>query len=190
MGRSFGRLAVVQAISICRLLGAVTFSAIAFQQYPLTLVCGVYVVAAISDVLDGFAARRLAVTSFAGGVLDLVSDKSLTVVSLLYAAARGIPIFPLAVISTRELISLGLRIVKVDGRQLWPTNRWFGGAIAAALWGNTALLILRGSDTAVLSIATGIYWACAAVLSLNLAWRLLASRRRIMRALGEGSESG
>jgi phosphatidylglycerophosphate synthase len=188
MSRSFGRLAV-QAISISRLLGAVIFSAIAFQQYPLALVCGVYLVAAVSDILDGFAARRLAVTSFVGSVLDLVSDKSLTVVSLLYAAARGIPILPLAVISTRELISLGLRIVKVDGRQLWPTNRLFGGAMAAALWGNTTLLILRGSDTAALWTATVVYWACAALLFLNLAWRVFTSRRRIMKALREGSES-
>jgi CDP-diacylglycerol--glycerol-3-phosphate 3-phosphatidyltransferase len=189
MSRSLGRLAAVQAISICRLLGAVAFSAIAFQKFPLALVCGVYVVAAVSDLLDGFVARRLAVTSFAGGILDLVSDKSLTVVSLLYAAASGVAIFPLAVIGTRELISLGLRAVKVGGRPLWPTNRWFGGAMATALWGNTFLLILSEPDTTVTSITAGIYWAYAAVSLLNLAWRLFTIRRGIMRALVEGSGS-
>ncbi|MGJ5175295.1 CDP-alcohol phosphatidyltransferase family protein [Bradyrhizobium oligotrophicum] len=188
MSRSLRTLAAIQAISIFRLLGAVLFTALAFQNVPPALLCGVYVVAAISDLLDGFVARKLAATSFAGGILDLISDKSLTVVSLLYAAAKGVPLFPLAIIGTRELISLGLRMVMVDGRALWPTSRWFGGTMTAVLWGNTFVVILRGPDKAVTSIAVGIFWGCAVVSFLDLARRLFSIRRHITRALAEEAE--
>lgn len=188
MSRSLPTLAAVQALSLCRLLGAVAFAATAFQN-SIALVSGIYAVAALSDLLDGFVARRLSATSFAGGILDLVSDKSLTVVSLLYAAARGIPLLPLAIIGTRELISLGLRMVKVEGHPLWPTSRLFGGAMAITVWGITFAMILAGNDTPVASIAAEVFWGCAIVSLLDLIWRLFVIRRQIMRVLREAAES-
>jgi phosphatidylglycerophosphate synthase len=182
------RILAVQLISISRLAAALVFSAIAFQPYPIVLVVGIYLVAAFSDLLDGFMARKLAVSSFAGTAIDLISDKALTVVSLLYAAAKGVAIFPLAVIAAREFLSLGLRLIEVNGKQLLPTSRLFGGAMAATLWGNTALFIVAGDDDYLRSWVTGIYWMSAGVLAVNFVWRLVVSRDRIMSVLVTGSE--
>jgi len=182
------RLVTVQAISVSRLFAALLFSWIAFQPYPVSLIAGIYLLAALSDVLDGFLARKLAVESFAGKVIDLISDKSLTVVSLLYAAAREVPILPLAVIAARELSSLGLRLIEVNGSQLLPTSRIFGGVMACVLWGNTVFLLVLGSNNRLYAIAVGIYWICAVLFAANLAWRLTTNRHRIRSALAEESE--
>jgi len=169
----------VHALSISRLLAALAFASIAFQRFPLALVAGLYFFAAFSDLIDGYIARKLEVASFLGQVIDLISDKSLTIVSLLYAAARGVAILPLAVIAARDLIVLGLRIVVVDGEQLLPTSRAFGGVMAACLWGNTLFLLLAGSTEKLFGIAGAVYWLCALIFCVNLATRIVASLHRI-----------
>jgi phosphatidylglycerophosphate synthase len=177
---------LVHGLSISRLLAALIFASIAFQDFPLWFVAGLYLVAAFSDVIDGYLARKWEATTFLGQVVDLISDKSLTVVSMLYAAARGVAILPLAVIATRELIVLGLRIVTVDGEQLLPTSRAFGGVMASCLWGNTLLLLITGADERLFALAGMIYWFCALVLAANLAIRLAVSSDRIRAALRGG----
>jgi phosphatidylglycerophosphate synthase len=100
---------------LLRLVAGLLFASLAFQGVPLGLLAMLYLGAMLSDLLDGLLARRLHVESFVGRILDLVSDKSLTIVSLLYAAARGISMLPLAMIATREIIMIGLRLVTVEG---------------------------------------------------------------------------
>ena len=188
MGTSAARLVAVQLVTLLRLAGAVIFSAIAFEAYPVWLVVGVYLIASLSDVLDGFLARRLSASSVFGRTLDLISDKSLTVISLLYAAARGIALLPLALIAARELLSVGLRLITVDGKPLLPTSRLFSGAMAVLLWGNTAFLVVLGSDPKISSTVNSIYWICAAIFAANLGSRLVVSRKRIIAALVADSE--
>jgi CDP-diacylglycerol--glycerol-3-phosphate 3-phosphatidyltransferase len=100
MGRPDIGVWLIQAISPARLIGALVFASIALQGFSPILVATVYTLAACSDLIDGYVARKLDVETFAGKIIDLISDKSLTVVSLLYAAAVGVDILPLAVIAT------------------------------------------------------------------------------------------
>ena len=79
----------MQSISLSRLLGALVFASLAFQNVPLWLVAAIYILAMCSDLLDGFLARRLAAISYFGKVLDLVSDKSLTIVSFTLCRRSG-----------------------------------------------------------------------------------------------------
>ena len=176
------RLWFVSSLSLSRLLAALLFSSLAFQNAPVVLVASLYLFAMSSDLVDGYLARRLKAGTYFGRVLDLVSDKSLTIVSLLYAAARGIDLAPLALIATRDLIMIGMRIIIVDRTQLLPTSRTLGGLMSLLLWGNTLLLVLKHSNTR-LQVANSIYWACALVFCWNLVVRLYRSRERITRAL-------
>jgi phosphatidylglycerophosphate synthase len=139
-----------------------------------------------SDLADGFIARKLNAESYAGKVIDLVSDKSLTIVSLLYAAERGIQLFPLALIATREIVVIGLRSVIVDGTQLLPTSRVFGGVMALGLWSNTLFLVFTPHVGGWIQIVSRIYWGCACVFIVNLVARIYVSRRRIMVSLTKG----
>src|SRR2546425_8523176 len=151
MRHGIGKIWLVQSISLSRLLAAILFASLAFQNVPLPLLLGLYLFAIVTDVIDGYLARKLKAATYFGKVLDLVGDKSLTIVSLLYAAARGISIAPLVLIATREVISIGMRMIIVEGTQLLPTSRILGGAMALALWGNTLFLVVAGSAHTQLS---------------------------------------
>jgi len=174
---------LVESISLSRLLATLLFASLAFQDLPIWLVAGLYVFAMCTDLIDGYLARRLNAETYFGKIVDLVSDKSMTIISLLYAAARGIGVLPLALIATREVIMIGARIVVVEGKQLLPTNKVLGGIFALVLWGNTLFLIVATKDTYTLKIANTVYWMCALFISLNLIARLYVSTSRIKASL-------
>jgi phosphatidylglycerophosphate synthase len=176
-------LQTVQWISIARLIASLLFAALAFQQVPLGLLACLYALAMTSDLIDGFLARRLKAESYAGRILDLISDKSLTIVSLLYAAQRGISLLALSFIASREVVVLGLRAIIVNGKQLLPTNRLFGGIMAVALWGNTLLLVHTVDGAKVIHFIGWVYWGCAVIFCANLAHRVYVSWQRITDSL-------
>ena len=105
----------VQAISLSRLAAGIVFAALAFQLIPVEFIAALYLVAVARDLPDGSLARRFEAQTHFGKVADLVSDKSLTIVSLLYAAARGIDLLPLSLVATREVKMIGMRLVMIDG---------------------------------------------------------------------------
>jgi phosphatidylglycerophosphate synthase len=176
------RIWLVSAISISRLLVALLFASVAFHVSP-GVVAGVYVVAMGSDLLDGYFARKLKVETDFGKVLDLISDKSLTIVSLLFAAIQGIGILPLALIGTREIIGLGVRMIIFDGSPLLPTNRTLGRVMVMAVWGNTLFLILAGEVASLIRVANLVYWGCAVVLTFSFLIRVVRNFRRIRMLL-------
>lgn len=117
-----------------------------------------------------------------------MSDKTLTIVSLLFAAASGVALLPLSLIAAREVIVIGARIVTVDNEPLLPSNRVFGGVLAFLLWTNTLLLAISDRDALALVRASIAYWVCAVLLSANLVFRLRASVQRIKAALSSIAE--
>jgi CDP-alcohol phosphatidyltransferase. len=173
----------VSLTSLFRLVAALLFASIAFKNIPVAIVAGLYVLAMASDVIDGYLARKLNVETYFGKVLDLVGDKSLTAVSLLYAAGCGINIFPLAMIAIREIIMLGARMIIIEGTQLFPTNRILGGMMWLLLWGNTLFLVLTRQDTNLIGIANTIYWICALIFFFNFVARIYVSAHRIRMSL-------
>jgi phosphatidylglycerophosphate synthase len=177
------RLWLVESLSLSRLAAALLFSALVFQDIHVAIPGALYFFAMCSDLIDGYFARRLNAETYFGKVLDLVSDKSLTIVSLLYAAARGINLMPLALIGIREIIMIGARLIVVDGTQLFPTNRLLGGVLWLLLWGNTLFLVLGGASTDRVRTANVVYWGCASLFTFNLLGRIYVSVPRIKDAL-------
>lgn len=173
---------LVQSVSLSRLLAALLFASLAFQQVPLWVLAWIYGFAMCSDLADGFLARRLRTGTYAGKVIDLVSDKSLTIVSLLYAAERGMDLLPLAVIATREIIMIGFRSIVVNETQLLPTSKAFGGLMALVLWTNTLFLVFQ-AETEWLETVNRVYWGCALVFFANLLIRIFRSRQRIIASV-------
>jgi len=178
------KVGIVQATSLFRLFSVLVFAALAFGSVSRVLLASLYVFAMASDLLDGYLARKLHVTSYFGRVMDLVADKSLAVVSLLYAAERGMDLLPIALIATRDIVMMGMRLVIVDGRQLLPTNRTFGGLIALLLGANT-ILLLNSDAGYVLGISNYMCWVLAMIVTINLLARVYASADRIKLALAE-----
>jgi phosphatidylglycerophosphate synthase len=90
-------------VSLARLVAGLLFATIAFRPLPVAVPAALYAAAMVSDLIDGQIARRKRAESYIGRVLDLISDKSLTIVSLLFAAECGVSIVPLALIGVREI---------------------------------------------------------------------------------------
>ena len=169
------RVWLVQSISITRIVATLLFAGLAFKNISHVLLSLLFGTAVVTDLIDGYLARKLQVQTQLGQVIDLVADKSLTTVSLLYAAACGVDILPIAIIAMRDIIMIGMRLVIVQGTQLLPTNRLFGGAMALLLWANTLVLICAPIEGGFLQIASGVYWACAIIFAWNLLSRLYVS---------------
>ena len=170
---------LVQSISLFRIFAILLFASLAFSEVPRLLLVCLYVFAMASDLLDGYVARKLDVATYFGKVLDLVADKSLTVIALLYAAERGIDLLPLAVIAMRDVVMIGMRLVTLEGKQLLPTNRVFGG-VMASLIGASTLVLVNAQSVGMIKISNILYWVCALVFAINLLMRLHRSAPRIV----------
>ena len=75
----------------------------------------VFAVAAITDFLDGYFARKLNLTSSFGAILDLLADKALLAAAAVVLSARYpyyVPLFSLLVI--REVVVMGLRNLSLE----------------------------------------------------------------------------
>jgi CDP-diacylglycerol--glycerol-3-phosphate 3-phosphatidyltransferase len=103
----------------------------------------VFSVAAVTDFLDGYLARRWAVTTTLGSFLDTTADKLLVSTALiaLVDVGRASP-WIAAVIVGRELLILGLRgVVAADGL-VFPPSKW-GKLKTNAQFGAILLAIIR-----------------------------------------------
>lgn len=79
----------------------------------------IFLVASLSDFLDGYLARRSSVITRAGEFLDPLADKLLVGAALfVLVATRSFPLWAALVIAAREVIIQGLRIriVSTGGR--------------------------------------------------------------------------
>ena len=82
---------VPNILTIARLLLVPCFL-IASMRQLYTLACVLFVTAAVTDILDGWLARRLNVKSKLGALLDPAADKTLMVCGFLYYTfARNLP---------------------------------------------------------------------------------------------------
>jgi CDP-diacylglycerol--glycerol-3-phosphate 3-phosphatidyltransferase len=85
---------------------------IGFFNYLCTLI---FAVAAATDFLDGFLARRYNLTSRFGAVIDPIADKLLVTSTLiLLASADQLPAFMAALLVCREIAVSGLRIAALE----------------------------------------------------------------------------
>lgn len=105
---------------------------------------GVFIVAALSDLADGWIARRFNAVTPLGAALDHAADKVLTTATLfglamtiwppyLAAAAIGLLLRDFLVAGLREGLALSGRALPVDATGKWKTGLLMTGLSAALL---------------------------------------------------------
>lgn len=87
---------------------------------------GIFIIASITDYIDGFIARKYNQVSDFGKFLDPLADKLLTLASMVMFCEWGIvPAWALMIVLTRELAVTGLRLVAV-GKGIVIAAGWSG----------------------------------------------------------------
>jgi cardiolipin synthase len=117
-------------------------------DYRLTLL--LFGVAAFSDALDGFLAKRFGWTTELGKVLDPLADKLLLVTVFIMLAVVGLtPVWLAGLVVSRDV---------VIGLGAWAFTLWFGP--------------LNGRPTAISKINTGVQllYVLAAVAAAGFEW--------------------
>jgi CDP-diacylglycerol--glycerol-3-phosphate 3-phosphatidyltransferase len=102
-----------------------------------------FVVAAVSDFLDGYLARRMGLVTPMGKLLDPLADKVLVCSAFVYLSAEGFcPVWVTVLILAREFLVTGLRQIAVEaGRVLaadrlgkWKTGLQLTFCITCLVW--------------------------------------------------------
>jgi CDP-diacylglycerol--glycerol-3-phosphate 3-phosphatidyltransferase len=124
--RARGRLASITSLRIVLVPGVMALILAGPRVRYAFVAAGVlFAVAAVTDFLDGYLARRWGVTTTLGSFLDTTADKLLVSGALiaLVAVERASP-WIAAIIVGRELLILGLRgVVAADGT-VFPPSVW------------------------------------------------------------------
>ena len=122
-------------------------------------------IASFTDVLDGFLARRLKVTSSIGALLDPVADKVLLSGSFLTLGLKGvIPFWLMVIVLGRDLLILGFAIIALTRktRRDFPPSVWGKASTASQI---AYVLFAVGYEAAItpLVVATILGWIAAAL---------------------------
>ena len=138
-GVTYLRVALVPAVMALVLVGG-------GRRHAYVVAAGLFAVAALTDLVDGFLARRWAQATPLGSFLDTTADKLLVsgVLLALVAAGRASPWIAFVIVG-RELLILGLRgAVAAEGTVMSPSI--WGKLKAAAQFIAIFLAIVRPSS--------------------------------------------
>ena len=174
---TYGRIVAVPAIVACL-----------YSTQPIWLwtALGIFILAAITDYLDGYLARAWSQQSSLGKMLDPIADKLLVGAVLIMLAANGtvtgLALIPAIIILSREILVSGLReylgqmnlSVPVSNLAKWKTTVQMvalgvlvtGPAGDALIAGTTSAGIALLWLAALLTIWTGYDYVRAGIVHL------------------------
>ena len=138
---------------------------------------GIFVIAGVSDWLDGFAARKLKAGSDFGRMLDPIADKVLVAVALMMLVAEGLftqikpngmlsllKLVPALIILAREILVSGLREFLAGTRVSVPVTNVAKFKTAVQMIAIGAMILTPLADVFVPGIPSITYAAIAYVL--------------------------
>ena len=171
--------ALPNALTILRIV-LVPIFAIAFVmpgEAARLIAFAVFVIAGVSDWLDGFAARKLKAGSDFGRMLDPIADKVLVAVALMMLVAEGtftqvkpngmlslLRLVPALIILSREILVSGLREFLAGTRVSVPVTAIAKIKTAVQMVAIGAMILTPLADTFVPGMPSLTYAALAYIL--------------------------
>ncbi len=131
---------------------------IIFMEYGMSIwAAAFFTVGILSDILDGFLARRNNSVTTLGKIIDPLADKILNI-GVLTAMIKiiDVPYWMVIVIIAREFAVTGLRIIAANENIIIPANKW--GKLKTTSQFIAIIILILGSKE------IGIYLLLLAVL--------------------------
>lgn len=186
------------AITLSRLVltavfvGGTAFGSIAGHWIALVS----FVIAAISDFVDGYLARKLGLVTAMGKLLDPLADKILVCSAFVYLSAQGVcPVWVTVVILAREFLVTGLRQIAMEAGHVmaadrlgkWKTTLQLTYCITCLVWfafesfdaGNPVVALFQNLSNPDGWLTPVSMWL-ALVLTLLSGWNYLWSCRHLL----------
>lgn len=173
---------VVQSLSIARVV--LVFGFVVVCPFPSwwRAAWAMYLCAGLTDFFDGRLARAKGLTTRFGGALDVFGDRYFSVISSLYVGFRGVSMVPLAVIILRELYSVALRMVQIEGRGVMLQSRKLGGLVHTMIAiGTLGFIASPGQAPSIWFFMS--FYAVASFYVLYLPYSIMMSRKRIWASI-------
>lgn len=174
-------------LTLARLVAVPVIGALLFMQTTLTrdLAAALFVVAAVTDFVDGAIARRRGITSDFGALMDPIADKALITVALVGLSALGeVPWWVTIVILVREFGVTALRLWALRYAVV-PASR--GGKIkTVAQIVAIAMFLAVGPPwwTSIASVVMGIALVLTVVTGVDYVVRVFRLRQASLRGSG------
>jgi len=137
------------------------FLALLYIDFPINnyVAMLVFVAAGLTDIADGYIARRRGQVTDFGKFLDPLADKILVVAAMLWFVEQGImPAWVALIVVIREFMVTGLRLIAVDN----------GRVIAAGLLGKIKTVVTMICLTAMfLPLEQWMVYGCLAAITIT-----------------------
>lgn len=138
----------------------------------------IFAVAAFTDFLDGYLARKYNQITTFGKFLDPIADKVLVIAAMIYLVSTSrVLVWPVVIVIFREFIVTGVRLIAVER----------GNVIAASPYGKiktgatmVALLIMLFNDFGLSLIVGDIVWYIAILFTLISGLDYVMKNRKII----------
>ena len=178
-------LTVPNALSLLRLLMIPLFVWLYIKKQDYLGTAIVLVVSGLTDMADGFIARRFNMVSDLGKALDPVADK-LTQIAMLVCLLTRFPLvwLPLIVLLLKEITDAVMGLVVIRRRGEVFGADWHGKVATALLYAVMILHVLWYDIPAPLSASLLVL--CAVMLALSFVLYVIKNTRLIMTATPVG----
>ncbi len=156
---------IPNALSLLRILLVAPFLiAVIYRHFPLAL--ALFIVAGLSDALDGYLARRLAQKSVLGTFLDPLGDRLLTTVAFIALGVQGLlpPWLAVIVVAKDLYVALGAGILHFTGN-LPVAEPSFWGKLTTLLQLVTLGLVLLAAFAAVNGLLLAVFFAATGLVT-------------------------
>ena len=176
--RTLIAVAVPNALSAARLLCAALFP-LCSVPWRVALV----LIAAISDGLDGLAARLTGHMTWWGGMIDSASDKVFAATVIIDLIARGhLALWQALLLLTRDMTVVVI-VASLAATGRWSKLKqaqaaWLGKVTTAVMFVLFVLLVIWPADTPGVFALVLVCMALSAAAAVDYVVRLLRGRRR------------
>ncbi len=173
------KLTVLRAIMILPFLYALLANP--FGEYSRIIAVTIFIVASVTDALDGHIARKYNLVTNFGKFMDPLADKLLVSAGLISLTALGdLQAWIVIVIISREFVITGFRTVAADANIV----------IAASNWGKAKTIVqmimlpyvMLGFEGALFSTIKTILVALAVILTIVSAVDYIVKNKKVLQA--------